>query len=609
MNNKKWQFYPQLPDDLLSKLQSADSQLSVIVGQLLYNRDLKTISQMTDFLAAQITGGDFDPVGDWLASHDPFLFKDMDQAVTLIIDTIKQGELIIVYGDYDADGVTAAATLVDTLRILGAKIDVYLPDRVSEGYGLNTVAIDQIKFQGAKLIITVDNGIRNQAEIAYAKSLDLQLIVTDHHVVPEKSEEMPDCLIIDSADPKSGYPFPFLAGVGVAFKLACALLFKANLPAKQKKLILERNLDLVAVGTIADLVPLIGENRLLTKRGLEILNRDRRLGLRELIKIVRNDDRPLQSWNVSWQIAPRLNAASRIGHANSAFTLLTTEDATEAKELSQELNRRNLERQEITDQIISQVESGIDPNNLPNIIISLAESDQFWNEGVIGLVAGKICEKYYRPTLIVSRIVEEAELDPISSTMRATKVSFKGSGRSVDGFNLIAAIEKTADFLDKYGGHPMACGFSLKNEVDWENFYQQMQLIGQEIDPQILVPKLKLDAPLLLADINLELAEQINLLAPFGQANPQPKFACQEAKLMELLFIGSGEKHVKLRFSQTDAKSGQAKSIWTIFFNGAKQCRELNIGQNYDLAYYLEINEFNGRRDPQLKLIDIREHE
>lgn len=601
MTKKNWELSLNLP----LELKKAKSDLSLIIRQLLYNRGFKTIEQMEFFLANKLPEADFDPVGDWFVSYNPFLFKDMEEAVNLIINNIKEEKKIIIYGDYDVDGVTASVTLLDTLKILKAKVDVYLPDRVSEGYGLNKEAIKKLKEEGANLIITVDTGIRNYLEIDYAKSLGLEVIITDHHVLPDNQSEIPKCLIIDSADPNCGYPFPLLAGVGVAFKLASALIYKAKLDKEQKKLILEKNLDLVALGTVADLVPLVGENRLLVTKGLEILNNNRRLGLNALNKIIGRQDKALEAWNIAWQLGPRLNAASRIGHANSAFSLLTTNNEKEAKDLAEELNRRNIARQEITEQIMSQVEAEIDSNNLKNIIIGLAQEDQFWNEGVIGLVAGKICEKYYRPTLIISRIVEEAEFDQNNDSFKALKTTFKGSGRSVEGFNLIEAIEKAANYLDKYGGHPMACGFSLNDEKNYNKFVEIISQEADKIKADILIPKLKLEAQISLADINIKLAEEINKLAPFGQNNSEPKLTSKALILEDIVYVGSNNQHVKLKFAQRN--NNQLNSIEAIFFNGYKVTETMVVGQEYDLAFYVDINEFNGKRSVQLKIIDIKE--
>lgn len=606
---KQWQLFPEASSDFLREYPEINS----VLLQLLFNRGLKNKIDINAFLKGELAVDKVLLIGDnpEQSFYDPFLFKNMTAVVERIITHIKQGNPIVVYGDYDADGVTASVILLETLKILHATVEVYLPDRVGEGYGLNKVAINQIVAQGFKLLITVDNGIRNHEEIAYAKSQGLEIIVTDHHVLPEEAKDLPDCLYIDPADKNENYPWPYLAGVGVAFKLITALLFKATLPEKQKQLILEKSLDLVAVGTIADMVSLLGENRLLVKSGLKILNASKRLGLNELIKVSKiNSGRPLEAWNVGWQIGPRLNAASRLSHANSAFALLTTTDQAEAEEIATELNQRNISRQQITEEIISQVELQIDKDNLPNLIIGLAGEDQIWNEGVIGLVAGKIAEKYYRPTLIITRLIEEAEFDPISKKLVPKKVAFKGSGRSVEEFNLIHAIEDCADNLDKFGGHPMACGFSVKSEETLNKFIVQIKKLAEEgITKLALIPKLKIEAVLDFSLINLALADTINSLAPYGQNNPQPRFVSYGLRIDDITTMGFENQHIKIRVSQVDEATKNVQAFWALAFGGANNYKEYQIGDRIDLVYHLEVNDFNGRREPQLKMIDIKKYE
>jgi len=602
---KHWQILPGLDKQFIAQYPD----LNPVLLQLLYNRGLKDAAAIKEFLSGELNpaltlkiGGEGAP-----AFYDPFLFKNMAAAVDLIIAHIKAGDKIIVYGDYDADGVTSTVILLETLKILHAAAEVYLPDRVSEGYGLNKAAINQIIAQGAKLLITVDNGIRNKEEIAYARGRGLDIIVTDHHILPEETDALPDCLFIDPASPTENYPWRYLAGVGVAFKLVSALLAKANLPDKQKQLILEKSLDLVAVGTVADMVSLLGENRWLVKSGLKILNQNRRLGMKELIKVAKiNNGRPLEAWNIGWQIGPRLNAASRLGHANNAFALLTTEDENEAKGLAAELNQRNLSRQEITEEIVAQVEQQIDPANLPFIIIGVAGEDQFWNEGVIGLVAGRIAEKYYRPTLIVSRLIESAEFDPNTKKLIPKKVGFKGSGRSVEEFNLIAAVEEGAAYLEKYGGHPMACGFSLAGEENLARFKEKISsLAATRLAGAVLQPKLKIDRELKLEEINLALAAKVDELAPFGQNNLQPRFVSYNLRLIDVVTMGFNNQHIKLRLAAADEGAG-AGSFWALAFGAAEEYKDFQVGDRVDLVYYLEVNDFNGREEPQLKIIDIR---
>jgi len=605
---KKWQVLEVADSNFLSLYPD----INPVLLQLLFNRNLKKISDIDAFLNDKLEEGKTLLIGDNSehAFYNPFLLKNMEAAVSTIIEHIKKGNLIVVYGDYDADGVTSSVILLETLRILHAQAEVYLPDRVSEGYGLNKAAIKSITNQGFKLLITVDNGIRNCEEIAYARQQGLEVIITDHHVLPEDRKDLPDCLFIDPADEQEVYPWPYLAGVGVAFKLISALLYKSNLPVKQKQLILEKALDLVAVGTVADMVSLLGENRLLVKSGLKILNDNKRVGLSELIKISKiNSGRPLEAWNIGWQLGPRLNAASRLSHANTAFALLSTTDQKEAEELASELNNRNISRQKITEEIIADVERQIDKNNLPDIIIGIAQEDQVWNEGVIGLVSGRITEKYYRPSLIITRLVEEAEFDINLKKLVPKKVSFKGSGRSIEEFNLVEAIEKCSGSLDKYGGHPMACGFSIKSEENLKEFKKKINQLAKESLKNIeLVPKLRIEAELSFNQINLELAEEVSRLAPYGQNNQQPKFVSYSLRVDDVLTMGFENQHVKIRFSSFSNQT-EVKSFWGISFGGAENYKNIKVGSRVDLVYYLEINDFNGRRDVQLKIIDIKIYE
>lgn len=602
---KKWELLKTVPAEFAATYPDFNS----VVLQLLYNRGLREKASIDMFLQGELEPEKTHSFGEGSPTfYDPFLFKNMSAAADLIIGHIKVGDKIVVYGDYDADGVTSSVILLETLHILHAAVEVYLPDRVTEGYGLNKMAINQIAEQGFRLIITVDNGIRNKDEVAYAKQKGLDIIVTDHHILPEGRENLPDCLFINPSDPESGYPWNYLAGVGVAFKLVCALLVKANLPDKQKQLISEKCLDLVAIGTVADMVSLLGENRLLVREGLKILNENKRLGVNELVKVAKvNGGRALESWNIGWQIGPRLNAASRLAHANSAFALLTAADREEAAGLASELNQRNISRQQITEEITAQVEAQIDKDNVPLVIIGVSREDQIWNEGVIGLVAGRIAEKYYRPTLIITRLIEEAEFDAATKKLVPKKVSFKGSGRSVEEFNLIAAIEACADKLDKYGGHPMACGFSIKEEKNLAEFKDRLlALAAEKLSSEMLIPKLKIEAELKFGEISLELAEKISAFAPYGQNNQQPRFVSYGLRLDDIMTLGFDSQHIKFRFSAVNRENGRANSFWAIAFGAAQEYKNFKVGDKVDLVYYLEINGFNGRKEVQLKIVDLR---
>ena len=545
-----------------------------IVLQLLKNRQIESPEEIRQYLEP-----DFDK-----DCNDPFLFQKMEEAVALIIKHIKAQNRIVVYGDYDADGVTASAVMVEILEIFKAQVGVYLPERVSEGYGLNKEALDSIVKEGTKLIITVDGGIRNKAEVDYAKEKGLEVIITDHHVAPEKEADLPQCLILNAQLEKETYPFKYLAGVGTSFKLAKALISKAKLEPEHKKRLEERLLDLVAIGTVADMVPLWGENRILVKQGLTILNSTKRPGLRELTKISNiPNNRQINSWNIGFQLAPRLNAAGRIDHANTAYQLLAAKDNREAHKLASGLNISNGERQDITVDLVEKVKAQVKPED--KIIIGICGlEDEKWNEGVIGLVAGKIANKYYRPTLVITK----------------TEDGYKGSGRGIPEFNIISAIEASKDFLEKYGGHPMACGFSLKEEK-LAGFLETIRKIANEILRDVdLNPKINIDAEIDLAELDEELMNILEMFEPFGKDNERPVFCSRGVQVMDINLMGFDQQHIKFRL-----KSENSRVISALGFGQTKKWQDCKIGDLIDIAYYLEVNEFNNKREIQMKIVDI----
>ncbi|MFA6590143.1 MAG: single-stranded-DNA-specific exonuclease RecJ [Bacteroidales bacterium] len=580
---KIWQIYPKMPNDF----RDAHLEVNPLILQLLYNRGIKEKEDLKWFLSDR---------ADFL---DPFLFNNMEKVVELIIHHIKEKNKILIYGDYDADGVTSVALLHDIFTTFKAQVDFYLPDRVSEGYGLNKPALDEIKKDGFSLVITVDNGIRNKEEVAYAKSLGLDIIITDHHAYPEKKEDLPDCLIINPADSSSGYPFRFLAGVGVAFKVASALIDKSKLEEEYKQPLKERCLDLAVIGTISDMVPLVGENRLIAQEGLIALNKTKRAGLLELVK-VSGSNNELNSFNVGFQLGPRLNAASRIKHANSALNLLISKDIHEAETLAQDLNDKNIERQKITEEVLAAAESQINQDNLPEIIVVKDFSDKSWNEGVVGLVAGKLTEKYYRPVLVIVKTEEKAIADDGQEYFL-----YKGSGRSVEEFNLVEALENSKDFLYKYGGHPMAGGFSALSEENTFAFIDHIgKLAKEKLAGTSLVPKIKVDSEINFSEIDDSLVELLEKMSPFGQNNTVPKFASFNVKIIDISKMGFDNQHIKIKFLNHDARD--MRSFWGISFGGAERYSHLNIGDNVDIVYSIEFNIFNGRKDIQFKIIDIK---
>ncbi|MBU4375392.1 single-stranded-DNA-specific exonuclease RecJ [Patescibacteria group bacterium] len=600
---KNWLTLPKAEDNLIKQYPDYNR----VVLQLLFNRGIIAADSQSSQSSAErlrrggeesVKGGEADDIQEFLSfdyekySHDPFLFLLMNEAVDLIIKHIKDGNKIIIYGDYDADGVTASALLFEILTILKAKPEVYIPDRVSEGYGLNNGAIDQLIGDGAKLIITVDGGIRNKQEVDYAKSKGIDIIITDHHPALGGKEDLPDCLIINPVLKHEKYPFKYLAGVGVAFKLAKAIISKSKLNKDIKQKLEEQVLDLAAMGTVADCVRLTGENRIITKQGLESLNKTKRIGLLELIKAAQiNENKKLEAWNIGFQIAPRLNAAGRMGHANTAFELLTTKNKDEAITLARRLNDRNIERQKNTEEIFNEVEKQINIKNDDKIIIGVCPldniEDEIWNEGIVGLVAGRICEKYYLPALVITK----------------TKDGYKGSGRSIDELDLIEAVKDCEEFLDKYGGHPAACGFSLA-EKNMNGFAKKIKQIAAEKLASIdLMPKIKIEMEIDLDEIDEKIIKDVELFAPFGQRNEKPKFMSGGVLIVDIATMGIGGKHIK--FKVKNEKSG---IISAIGFSQAEQWQDLRIGDKIDIVYYIELNEFNGRVDVQLKIIDIKLH-
>jgi len=517
---------------------------------------------------------------------DPSLFANMDEAIKLIIKHIKNKNKIVVYGDYDADGVTATALLYEILKTLKAKVSVYIPHRVSEGYGLNKKAVDELAQAKVKLIITVDTGIRNQAEVAYVKSAGLEVIITDHHTAPA-GKDLPDCLIIN---PMMGdYPTKSLAGVGVGFKLAKGLLNRAKLTEENKKNLEESVLDLVAIGTVADCVSLLGENRVLVAEGLKIINRNTRLGLDELLKVAQiktNGEKPINSWNIGWQIAPRLNSAGRLDHANTAFELLVTKNEYEAKQIAEKLNQANNKRQKLTDEIFAFCEKVINREILNEKILILVSPDglganNHWSEGVIGLVAGRLCDKYSRPAVVITQSGEEV----------------KGSGRSIEEFNIIDALEQTRKYLSRFGGHARAGGFTLKSKKDLVNFSKEMKKIAERTLKQVdLSPKLMIEVELALSEVNDQLINDLSKFEPFGEDNPRPKFMSRNLPIRDKVIMGLNGQHIKFRVG----------NFWAVAFSQAEQWQELRIGDKVNMVYYLEFNQFNGRSEIQLKIVDIK---
>lgn len=519
--------------------------------------------------------------------HDPFLLSDMDKAVSRIIQAIKEQEKVVVYGDYDVDGMTATAILVDSLPKLGLNVETYTPNRFTEGYGLNMEAVETIAKIGTKLMITVDCGSSSVDEVAEANKLGMDVIVTDHHTIGEK---IPNAIAVINPHRKyNKYPFANLAGCGVAFKLVQALQTRLEgLPVGQEKWLL----DLVALGTICDIVPLVNENRNNTYWGLEVLRKTRRPGLRALMAVAKVKPSELTARTVGFVLGPRLNAAGRLETAKQSLELLTTKNDVRALELAQRLDRLNSQRRdeqnkiftEICERLDSQNMSGSSKNDGPLVI-----DGEEWNEGVIGIVASKVMEKYHQPTFVVAKNKTEA----------------KASGRSFGDFNLSEAINTTREYLIKGGGHAAAGGVSLlaENINKWrealQEFYNSLSLKNQ--DKFLLVNEEFITTA--LSGFNLELLSDLDKLEPFGMGNEQPVFKLEAMTAKYVDRIGKDKNHLKITITDNE------KQLKFVAFNPPEDWF-VDPGSKINIWVNLEINEWQGVQtvEGRIKRLEKVEH-
>ena len=556
--NKKWEYIGV--DDEKVKDIAFNHNISEIIARVLLNRGICEAEEIDKFLHPKLEN-----------LHDPFLLNDMEIAVDKIIECMNKKEKITIYGDYDVDGITSIATLSKFLTELGVENDYYLPNRLDEGYGLNNNALDKIATGGTKLLITVDCGISAYEEIEYAKKLGLEVIVTDHHECPEK---IPEALaVIDPKREDSTYPFSSLAGVGVTFKLIHAISIKLSLDRKRYL----KYLDIVCLGTVADIVPLVDENRIIVSFGLMLVRETRNIGLRALIEITGYT--AIDSTAISFGIAPRINACGRMGEAEIALKLLLTASPEEAKEIANKLNLLNKERQEVEKSIINEAIEMIERDKLYNKDIIIVGSKN-WHHGVIGIVASKITELYYKPSVLISFE------DGIG----------KGSGRSIEGFDLHEALTKCGDYLEKFGGHEMAIGLTLKEE-NFNAFKTKLEEIASETIDKEAVPSIKVDAIIEPKSINMDIFASMKLLEPYGESNSSPLFVSKNLKVESVRLL-SNDKHIKLTLRDGNIL------LSAIGFNlGDKVVR---LGDKIDLVYALEINKYNNTETIQLNVKDIK---
>ena len=561
-----WEIAPPVPTQIRQSL----SHIHPVLLQILYNRGIIDPGHMQAFLE-----------GRYIDNTDPFLLADMDTAVSRIQQAIDNEETIFVYGDFDADGVTSTVLLTMALRGLGLEhqqVRPYIPNRVDEGYGLNNEALSKIKELGGDLVITVDCGIRSVAEVEHGNSIGLDMVITDHHNL---GPQMPPALaIINPKRLDSAYPETMLAGVGIAYKLAEAVY--QQMPQRVTEPI-ESYLDLVAVGTVADLAPLLGENRKLVIGGLRVLNQLQRPGLAALAQVSSLTPGNISAESIGFGLGPRINAAGRLDHAHKAAKLLAANNMLTAKRLAAELNELNKERRRLTADLSQRAEEMVDPET-PILIAG----DEAFLPGVVGLVASRLAEKYYKPSIIFEIGAEES----------------RGSCRSIPEFHITDALDETADLLIRHGGHAQAAGLTIRNENLPEFKARMSAMADAQLRDKDLKPTLSVDVEISLDEIDWALYETLLQLEPTGYANPTPVFCSHNVEVLSHRTVGQQGAHLQLSLSDGDRPGSANRMMPAIAF---RQGDWANCLPRYvDVAYTINLNEWNGRRNLQLMVQDIR---
>lgn len=590
---KNWILKSNDVEDSIGRIDEISDELGVnpIIAKLLYNRGYTDVLSAKSFIYME---------SEMLSS--PFEMKDMVAGIKRVETAISAGERITVYGDYDVDGVTSVCTLYLYLRSKGAIIDYYIPNRSGEGYGVSCSAIDSIKERGTSLIITVDTGITAIEEIDYAKSLGIDVVVTDHH---ECRTELPlAAAVINPHRPDCPYPFKELAGVGVVFKFICGYeeLSTKDSRSKVAARIFAQYADLVAIGTIADVMPIKGENRIIVSYGLKMIENTERVGLSALIDASnskgdsqrgdRKKKKPkITSGYIGYTIAPRINAAGRIKTASMAVELFLADDRFEAMRIADELCKTNKERQNEENNIIQEAYEMIEKYNIDENPVIVLDADN-WHHGVIGIVSSRITEKYSRPSILISFDGNEPDV-PFEENIG------KGSGRSIKGMNLVDALFYCSEHLVKFGGHELAAGMSVKR-CELDNFRRLINEYAlKNLTMEDMVPTMEIDSEVAFSDVNLALAEELHILEPYGVGNPVPLFMMKGVLVNEISGVSDG-KHTKLTFS--DGKH----TISAMYFSNSPDSLDVYIGDSVDIIFNIDINEWGGRKSVQLIIRDIK---
>jgi single-stranded-DNA-specific exonuclease len=550
----RWKILPPVPEEYVNA-----SALPPLIAQLLYNRGVK-LEDITPFLSANRG-----------LEGNPFLLPDISQAVNRVYKAVLGREKIAVYGDFDVDGVTAIVILVEGLSRLGAEVIPYIPDRISEGHGLKISALEKLHAQGVNLVITVDCGVTDLREVKQARDMGMDIIITDHHI-PLRS--LPRAVaVIDPKRNDSVYPYPDLAGAGVAFKLLQALFHKDS-RAKW----LTRFLDLVVLATVTDLVSLVGENRYLVKEGLKELNNSSRVGIQEMVKLAGLKPGELDAGDISWVLGPRLNAAGRMDNASTSYQLLITELPEEALLLALELEKRNAERQKLTNEVLSRAREKLAAKlHLPVLI----EDDESYSIGVIGLVAGKLVDEFYKPAIIINRGPELCQ----------------GSCRSIAEFDIVSALAECHDLLTAFGGHPLAAGFTVARRNLAQLKQRLVNLAMDRLGHLELRPEIMIDAELPLSVLAGDTFNLIQKLSPFGCGNPQPAFLTRQVEVIECRNFGNQAEWLRLKLKQGNV-------TWqAVDFESQK--KQAEIPSHIDIVYNLEKSHWSGEEVLRLNLLDF----
>ena len=556
MNHSRWNLLPPATREYLAKAAGSSS----LMAQLLYNRGLEDPAKMELFLA-----------GDERLAGDPLLLPDMQTAISRIYRALLSGEKIAVYGDFDVDGVTSTALMVQGLNSIGGIVVPYIPHRITEGHGLRTAALEELHEQGVSLIITVDCGITDVEEAKNAAKLGMTLIITDHHAPPPV---IPDAFAI--VNPKlagSRYPFTELAGVGVAYKVLQALM---NSLGREEQL--ESQMDLVAIGTVADMVPLVGENRYLVKRGLKALNAMPRLGIREIATRAGLALNNLDVDSITWCLSPWLNASGRLEHAIASYNLLTTSSPQEARELASLLGQQNIERQRLTNKAMADARAQIAAQGLAPLIMLC---NREFPLGIAGPVAGKLSEEYYRPVVVVN-------IDDKTAS---------GSSRSIPEFNIINALNQCTGLLGRYGGHAQAAGFTMpaKNVPLLQKFL--IELAANQLKEVDLRPRINIDAEVSLDELEGDTYQLMQRLAPFGKGNPVPTFVSRAVQVSNCRTMGADQQHLRLKLKQ------HGSNFDAVAFKLGDSLKE--VSDTLDIVYSLEIDRWQGAENLRLNILSF----